>query len=74
MAPGGGRSTSEYECYVKLRPTRRRHPDLGSARRPFVLATLFVTNLALPLTAAVGDEPEEEVSRYAVSRMKVPNH
>ena len=23
-----------------LRPTRRRHPDLGSARRPFVLATL----------------------------------
>jgi hypothetical protein len=23
-----------------LRPTRRRRPDLGSARRPFVLATL----------------------------------
>ena len=35
---------------------------------------MFVTNLALPLTAAVGDEPEEDVSRYTVSRMKVPNH
>jgi hypothetical protein len=26
--------------YVKGRPTRRRHPGLGSARRRFVLATL----------------------------------
>jgi len=35
---------------------------------------MFVTNLALPLTADVaGDEPEEEVSRYTVSRIKVPN-
>ena len=24
-----------------MRPTRRRHPGLGSARRPFVLATLM---------------------------------
>jgi len=32
---------------------------------------MFVTNLALPLTAAVGDEPEEDVSRYTVSRMKI---
>lgn len=33
---------------------------------------MFVTNLALPLTAAVGDEPEEDVSRWTVSRIKVP--
>jgi sugar lactone lactonase YvrE len=33
---------------------------------------MFVTNLALPLTPAIGDEPEEEVTRYTVSRMKVP--
>lgn len=33
---------------------------------------MFVTNLALPLTPAVGDEPEEDVTRYTVSRMKVP--
>jgi DNA-binding beta-propeller fold protein YncE len=34
---------------------------------------IFVTNLALPLTAAVGDEPEEDVTRYTISRMKVPH-
>jgi secreted PhoX family phosphatase len=35
---------------------------------------MFVTNLALALTAAVGDEPEEEVTRWTVSRVKIPNH
>jgi hypothetical protein len=36
-----GRPASECEGYVKVRPTRRRPPpDPGSARRPFVLATL----------------------------------
>ena len=34
---------------------------------------MFVTNLALPLTMTAGDEPEEDVSRYTVSRMKVPH-
>jgi hypothetical protein len=29
--------------YVTLRPIRRRHPALGSAQRPFVLATLGLT-------------------------------
>lgn len=33
---------------------------------------LFVTNLALPLTSTVGDEPEEEVSRYTISRVRMP--
>jgi hypothetical protein len=34
---------------------------------------MFVTNLALPLTGNVGDEPEEAVTRYTVSPIKVPN-
>ncbi len=34
---------------------------------------MYVTNLALPLTDAAGDEPEEDVTRYTVSRLKVPN-
>jgi DNA-binding beta-propeller fold protein YncE len=34
---------------------------------------IFVTNLALPLTPAVGDEPEEDVTRWTVSRVKVPS-
>jgi hypothetical protein len=35
---------------------------------------MFVTNTALPLTPAVGDEPEEDVTRYTVSRIKLPQH
>lgn len=32
----------------------------------------YVTNLALPLTTNVGDEPEENVTKYTVSRIKLP--
>jgi hypothetical protein len=35
---------------------------------------MFVTNLALPLTPAVGDEPEEDVKRWNVVRIKLPRH
>jgi DNA-binding beta-propeller fold protein YncE len=31
---------------------------------------IFVTNLALPLTPAAGDEPEEKVTRYTISRIR----
>ena len=34
---------------------------------------IFVTNLAIALTAAVGDEPEEEVKLWTVSKMKLPH-
>jgi sugar lactone lactonase YvrE len=35
---------------------------------------MFVTNLALPLTATAGDEPEEDVTRWTVSRIRLlPN-
>ena len=34
---------------------------------------MFVTNLALPLTESEGDEPEEAVTRYTVSRFKLPH-
>jgi DNA-binding beta-propeller fold protein YncE len=33
---------------------------------------IFVTNLALPLTMTVGDEPEEDVTKYTVSRIDIP--
>jgi sugar lactone lactonase YvrE len=32
----------------------------------------FVTNLALPLTGSAGDEPEEDVTRWTISRVLVP--
>jgi DNA-binding beta-propeller fold protein YncE len=33
---------------------------------------IFVTNLALPLTMTEGDEPEEDVTKYTVSRIDIP--
>jgi DNA-binding beta-propeller fold protein YncE len=36
--------------------------------------TIFVTNLALPLTMMEGDEPEEDVTKYTVSRIDIPKH
>ena len=36
----------------------------------FVGEDMFVTNAALALTPAVGDEPEEEVTRYTISRVR----
>jgi len=35
---------------------------------------MYVTNLALPLTDAIGDEPEEDVTRWNVVRFRVPRH
>jgi hypothetical protein len=34
---------------------------------------MFVTNLALPLTPVAGDEWEEKVSTYTVSRIRIPS-
>lgn len=36
--------------------------------------TIYVTNLALPLTSATGDEVEEAVSKYIISVIKIPKH
>lgn len=33
---------------------------------------MYVTNLALPLTPAEGDEPEEDVTRWNVARFRLP--
>jgi DNA-binding beta-propeller fold protein YncE len=33
---------------------------------------MYVTNLALPLTPAVGDEPEEDVTRWTIARVRAP--
>ena len=35
---------------------------------------MYITNLALPLTDAVGDEVEEDVRRWNIVRMRVTRH
>lgn len=35
---------------------------------------IFVTNLAIPLTGSGGDEPEEAVTRWTISRLRLPHH
>ena len=32
---------------------------------------MYVTNLALPLTGAAGDEPEEDVKVWTVARIRI---
>ena len=34
---------------------------------------IFVTNLAIPLTPAIGDEPEEDVTRWTIARLHLPD-
>ncbi len=37
----------------------------------FSRGAIYVTNLALPLTEAQGDEPEEDVTTYTVARIPI---
>lgn len=63
---------------VKLGEFRGIRPDgtpdglLFPASPVIVGDEIFVTNLAIALTPAAGDEPEEEVTRWTVSRMALP--
>jgi hypothetical protein len=34
---------------------------------------IVVSNLAVPLTGAIGDEPEEDITKYTVSRINIPD-
>jgi DNA-binding beta-propeller fold protein YncE len=45
---------------------------LFPASMVIVNGIMYVTNLALPLTGAVGDEPEEDVTKWNVVRFRVP--
>jgi hypothetical protein len=53
-------------------PPERRRPKgfLFAASLVIVDHKVYVTNLSLPLTPAVGDEPEEEVNRFTVVKVE----
>ncbi|OGG57071.1 MAG: hypothetical protein A3F84_04560 [Candidatus Handelsmanbacteria bacterium RIFCSPLOWO2_12_FULL_64_10] len=70
---GNGRVVARLGEFQGIRNDGAPNGLLFPASLVIVGDEMFVTNLALPLTAAAGDEPEEEVSRYTVSRMKLPH-
>lgn len=57
-----------------IRPDGTPRGMLFPASMVIVDGWMYVTNLALPLTSATGDEPEEDVTRWNVVRFRVPRH
>jgi streptogramin lyase len=68
-----GRVIARLGEFQGIRRDRTPNGLLFPASIAIVRGEMFVTNLALPLTGAAGDEPEEDVTRWTVSRIKVPN-
>ena len=81
------RINNAHTCTTPVRLLRSKTTDNGTidserALRPALFPAslvivgdeVFVTNLALALTPMTGDEPEEDVSRYTVSRIHIPKN
>jgi DNA-binding beta-propeller fold protein YncE len=67
-----GRVVQRLGGFAGIRKDGTPEGLLFPASLVFVGDEMFVTNAALALTAAVGDEPEEDVTRYTISRIRVP--
>ena len=70
---GDGRVVAKLGAFEGM--NRDGSPDglLFPASLVILGGDMFVTNLALPLTSAPGDEWEEEVARWTVSRLRLPH-
>ncbi len=69
---GNGRVVAILGDFLGIRENGAPRGLLFPASIVFSKGSAFVTNLALPLTSTVGDEPEEDVRTYTISRIKVP--
>jgi hypothetical protein len=69
---GNGRVVAILGDFLGIRQDGAARGLLFPASIVFSKDSAFVTNLALPLTPAAGDEPEEDVRVYTISRIKVP--
>ena len=67
-----GRVIAKLGDFMGLRKDGTPRGLLFPASIVFSKDSAFVTNLALPLTDVEGDEPEEDVRVYTISRIKVP--
>ncbi len=70
---GDGRVIAKLGDFLGIREDGAVRGLLFPASLVFVGDDVFVTNLALPLTGAAGDEPEEDVTVDTIARIKVPN-
>ena len=67
-----GRVIAKLGAFLGIRGDGSPRGLLFPASIVIVDDTIFVTNLALPLTTTEGDEPEEDVKLYTVSRIDIP--
>jgi DNA-binding beta-propeller fold protein YncE len=68
-----GRVVAELGEFLGVRSDGAARGLLFPASLTIVGRKIFVTNLALPLNGIVGDEPEEDVTTYTISRINMPN-
>lgn len=69
-----GRVVAKLGAFLGIRDNGSPRGLLFPASLVIVDDTIYVTNLALPLTMTIGDEPEEDVTRYTISRIDIPKH
>ena len=69
---GRGRPVARAGSFEGIRRDGTPRGLLFPASMAIVGDWMYVTNLALPLTATVGDEPEEDVTRWTLSRIRLP--
>src|SRR5262245_56742597 len=67
-----GRIIAKLGDFLGIRKDGSPRGLLFPASLVIVYDKIFVTNLALPLTTTEGDEPEEDVTLYTVSRIDIP--
>jgi DNA-binding beta-propeller fold protein YncE len=71
---GKGRPIAKIGEFLGVRRDGSPAGFLFPASMVIVDGVMYVTNLALPLTDAVGDEPEEDVRRWNIVRLRVTRH
>lgn len=69
---GNGRPVAYAGQFDGIAPNGAPRGLLFPASLAQVGGTMYVTNLALALTGKAGDEPEEDVKRWTVSRFHIP--
>ena len=69
-----GRVVAKVGQFEGIRKDGSPRGLLFPASMVIVGAHMYVTNLALPLTPQVGDEPEEDVTRWNIARFHNPLH